>query len=64
MPVMDGYEATRLIREWHGRLHEVEVLEEGYLYRDERYRSLSAIAKAITGAKWSGPRFFAVRDRS
>ena len=49
---------TRLVREWHGRLHEVEVLADGYLYRDERYRSLSAIARAITGAKWSGPRFF------
>jgi hypothetical protein len=49
---------TRLIREWHGTLHEVEVLEDGYLWRRERHRSLSAIARAITGTKWSGPRFF------
>jgi len=49
---------SRLLREWHGRLHEVEVLAEGYLYRGERYRSLSAIARVITGTKWSGPRFF------
>jgi hypothetical protein len=53
---------TRLIREWHGRLHEVEVLDDGYLYRGERHRSLSAIARAITGTKWSGPRFFALRE--
>jgi hypothetical protein len=49
---------TRLIREWHGVLHEVEVLEDGYLWRGARHRSLSAIARAITGTKWSGPRFF------
>ena len=49
---------TRLIREWHGTLHEVEVLEDGYLWREARHRSLSAIARAITGTKWSGPRFF------
>jgi hypothetical protein len=49
---------TRLIRGWHGTVHEVEVLEDGYLWRGERHRSLSAIARAITGTKWSGPRFF------
>jgi hypothetical protein len=49
---------TRLIRVWHGTLHEIEVLEDGYLWRGERHRSLSAIARAITGTKWSGPRFF------
>ena len=49
---------TRLVREWHGTRHEVEVLEDGYLWRGARHRSLSAIAQAITGAKWSGPRFF------
>ena len=51
---------THLVREWHGRLHEVEVLADGYLYRGQRYRSLSAIARVITGTKWSGPRFFAL----
>jgi Protein of unknown function (DUF2924) len=49
---------TRLVREWHGTRHEVEVLEDGYLWRGARHRSLSAIARAITGTKWSGPRFF------
>jgi hypothetical protein len=49
---------TRLVREWHGALHEVEVMEDGYLWRGARHRSLSAIARAITGTKWSGPRFF------
>jgi Protein of unknown function (DUF2924) len=54
---------TRLVRAWHGALHEVEVLDDGYLWRGERHRSLSAIARAITGAKWSGPRFFGLMTR-
>ena len=54
---------TRLIREWHGTVHEVEVLEDGYLWRGARHRSLSAIARAITGTKWSGPRFFGLVPR-
>jgi len=49
---------SRLVREWHGRSHTVEVLEQGFLYAGRRYRSLSEIARAITGARWSGPRFF------
>ena len=49
---------SRLVREWQGRPHTVEVLEEGFLYAGRRYRSLSEIARAITGARWSGPRFF------
>ncbi len=52
---------TRLIREWNGILHEVEVLDDGYLWRGQRHRSLSAIARAITGTKWSGPRFFGLK---
>ena len=54
---------TRLIRAWHGTVHEVEVLEDGYLWRGARHRSLSAIARAITGTKWSGPRFFGLVAR-
>jgi hypothetical protein len=42
---------TRLVREWHGTVHEVEVLEDGYLWRGARHRSLSAIAGEITGTK-------------
>jgi hypothetical protein len=52
---------TRLVREWNGVLHGVEVLDDGYLWRGQRYRSLSAIALAITGTKWSGPRFFGIK---
>lgn len=51
---------ARLVREWNGRRHVVDVIEDGYLWRGERWRSLSAIAKEITGVKWSGPRFFGV----
>jgi hypothetical protein len=54
---------TRLVREWHGALHEVEVLDDGYLWRGTRHRSLSAIARTITGTKWSGPRFFGLVGR-
>jgi hypothetical protein len=49
---------VRLLREWNGRTHVVDVTEAGYLYEGETYRSLSAIARKITGAHWSGPRFF------
>ena len=49
---------ARLVREWHGRSHVVVVLEDGFEYDGKRYRSLSEIARAITGAHWSGPRFF------
>ena len=49
---------SRLVREWHGRCHTVEVAEHGFLYGGRRYRSLSEVARAITGARWSGPRFF------
>ena len=51
---------ARLVREWNGSTHEVEVLAEGFLFRGQRFRSLSAIAREITGARWSGPRFFGV----
>lgn len=49
---------ARLVREWHGRTHSVEVLQEGFLFERRTYRSLSQIARRITGAHWSGPRFF------
>ncbi len=51
----------RLIREWNGISHVVDVTDDGYLWRGDRYRSLSAIARAITGAHWSGPRFFGLK---
>ena len=51
-------QGTRLIREWDGRRHEVTVADGGFDYNGKRYRSLSAIAKIITGGHWSGPYFF------
>ena len=53
---------TRLLREWEGETHTVTVEEDGFLYRDASYRSLSAIARAITGTRWSGPVFFGLKD--
>lgn len=49
---------ARLVREWHGRTHSVEVLQSGFLFEGQTYRSLSEIARRITGSHWSGPRFF------
>ncbi len=49
---------ARLVREWNGVSHVVEVTEGGFVWNGDRHRSLSAIARAITGARWSGPRFF------
>jgi hypothetical protein len=49
---------ARLVREWRGRTHTVAVTEEGFEYAGKSYSSLSKIAQAITGAHWSGPRFF------
>ena len=48
----------RLLRAWNGTTHVVDVLSDGYVWNGARHRSLSAIARAITGARWSGPRFF------
>ena len=52
---------TRLLREWQGRTHTVIVLEDGFEHEGERYQSLTQIARHITGAHWSGPRFFGLR---
>ncbi len=49
---------SRLVREWHGRTFTVDVLETGFLCDGQHYGSLSEVARAITGARWSGPRFF------
>jgi hypothetical protein len=48
----------RYLRVWNGVTHVVDVTAEGYLWKGQHHRSLSAIARAITGAHWSGPRFF------
>jgi len=52
---------TRLYRSWQGVTQEVLVLEGGYSWRDKSYASLSEVARAITGTRWSGPRFFGVK---
>ena len=49
---------SRLVREWHGRTHTVTVTEAGFEYCGQSYTSLTRIARVITGAHWSGPRFF------
>ncbi len=54
---------TRYVREHNGKLHEVTVLDEGFEYEGETYRSLTEIAKAITGTKWSGPAFFGLKKK-
>ncbi|MHA7828504.1 MAG: DUF2924 domain-containing protein [Roseovarius sp.] len=54
----------RLLREWNGVTHVVDVTEQGYRWRDRTWRSLSAIAREITGAHWSGPRFFGLQGRA
>src|SRR5438105_14680817 len=53
---------TRLLREWQGRSHEVLVLSNGFSWQATPYRSLSAIARKITGTAWSGPLFFGLRS--
>lgn len=53
-----------LVREWKGQRHEVTVAGEGcFLYAGERYRSLSHVARRITGSRWNGPRFFGLRRK-
>jgi hypothetical protein len=54
---------ARLVREWNGRTHTVVVEEVGFSYADRSYRSLTAIARDITGARWSGPRFFGLAEK-
>lgn len=51
---------ARLIREWNGETHEVLVVDDGFRWRGKTWRSLSVIAREMTGTQWSGPRFFGV----
>jgi hypothetical protein len=53
---------TRLLREWQGRTYEVVVLDDGFSWEGTQYRSLSAIARKITGTAWSGPLFFGLKQ--
>lgn len=53
----------QLVRSWHGQTHCVVVTEKGFLWNGSSHGSLSSIAQAITGTKWSGPRFFGLRGK-
>lgn len=55
---------AKLVREWQGRTWTVEVTDGGFLMGGERYASLSALARKITGARWSGPRFFGLAEEA
>lgn len=55
---------TVLIRKWGGVTHRVTVLHDDVVYREHRYKSLSEVARLITGTHWSGPMFFGLRNRS
>jgi hypothetical protein len=54
---------TRLVRQWQDKVHHVLVLDDGYEYEARRFRSLTQVAKAITGTHWSGPSFFGLKKR-
>lgn len=55
---------TKLVREWHGRIYHVLVLDNGFQFQDRHFRSLTPIAHEITGAQWSGPRFFGLQSKA
>ncbi|MEJ6596009.1 DUF2924 domain-containing protein [Parasphingorhabdus sp.] len=54
---------TRLVRQWHGQIYQVQILEDGFEFEHRQYRSLTQIAREITGAAWSGPRFFGLKAK-
>lgn len=54
---------TRLVREWGSDTHVVTALEAGFEYRGKRFGSLSEVARAVTGTRWSGPAFFGLKSR-
>jgi hypothetical protein len=64
MPAKELKPGAVLIREWQGITHEVTVLDKGYLYRGKQHRSLTAIARLISGMHRSGPEFFGLRSNA
>ena len=63
MPPADRLAAgTCLAREWKGVTYQVEARDGAYVFEGQRYASLSKIARAITGSRWNGPRFFGLRE--
>jgi len=63
LPSINIKPGTRLLREWHGVTYEVVIMEEGVQCNGKHYRSLSEVARAITGARWSGPLFFGLKKQ-
>lgn len=63
-PARQPRSGAQLVREWNGVPHIVDIVEDGYVYRGQAYASLTAIAFEITGARWSGPRFFGLKQRT
>jgi Protein of unknown function (DUF2924) len=61
--ISDVRPGTSLGREWNGRIQQVAVLTEGFVWNGRTYPSLSRVAFAITGTRWNGPRFFGLRDK-
>jgi Protein of unknown function (DUF2924) len=57
-----GRPGTILVREWQGTTHHVTVVADGFVWNGRTHTSLSSIARAITGTKWNGPRFFGLRE--
>jgi hypothetical protein len=63
LPCAPASAGTVLMRDWQGITYEVKVLDRGVLYKRKRYRSLSEVARLITGSRWSGPLFFGLRSK-
>ena len=63
LPTISIKPGTRMLREWHGVTYEVIILESRVLCNGKYYRSLSEVARAITGARWSGPLFFGMKKK-
>jgi hypothetical protein len=53
---------TKICREWNGNIHEVEVLKDSFEYNGQKFKSLSSIARTITGTRWNGPKFFKLKS--
>jgi hypothetical protein len=61
-PSLSPKPGTVLVRDWGGVTHQVKVLENAFLFRGKRYKSLSEVARVITGSRWSGPLFFGLKS--
>jgi hypothetical protein len=61
-PSLSPKPGTVLVRDWGGVTHQVKMLEYSILFRSKRYKSLSEVARVITGSRWSGPLFFGLKS--